>query len=316
MIDIVLAADKNYIKHLYVTAQSIRDNTDAQLCFHILSNEYPFELHEICNEDDKILFYDMSKYDFSKFPLNVKYITIAGYYRLFLPELLPSHIDKVLYLDVDLIVRKDIKELFDEDISDVYAGAITDEMDVYQCGRLALSKYFNSGVLLLNMKKLRQDNMLQEFLDIVTNKKSIVKNNDQDILNIAFQYAWKTLPLKWNSGSVLFQPDIFCDLSESVANVRRATHDPAIVHFTGEWKPWQFTCCHPYKLEYLKYLLRTPLYGYKLTQVLLFLLSLIVNVKRTFKERTVQLFRHDIVSLYGNNSKTLILFGILHIKLK
>lgn len=316
-IHIVLAADRNYMKHLCVTAMSIIENTNAIIHFHILSDNYPIELKKMCSTINKkiiVSFYNTDKIDFSSFPLTINYISKATYYRLLLPNLLPNDISKVLYLDVDIIVRQDVQKFYELDIENYYAAAVTDELDVYQCKRLQLSKYFNAGVILFNIKKLRKDNCLQQFFEIA--KRDDIRFQDQDILNIAFKDNWLNAELSWNAGSVLFHPDIFCDTSESVASVRKAVHNPFIVHFTGKYKPWQFTCCHPYKKEYLKYLMKTSLVYYKLIQILLFLFSFIINVNMTFKELTIQIFLHNILSIYGNNNKVIKICGITLFKIK
>lgn len=316
-IHVVLASDDNYMKHLYVTAQSILDNTKSCIHFHILSNSYPVELNKICKNsrtNSIISFYDMKKVDLSNLPSTINYISLATYYRLLLPILLSKEITKVLYLDVDLIVRQDIQELYSLNIEDYFAAAAIDELDIFQCKRLKLSKYFNAGVVLFNLKKIREENCLNKFFEIA--KRDDIKFQDQDILNITFADNWLTIDIKWNPGSVLFHPDIYCDTSESIANIRRAAHNPAILHFTGEYKPWQFTCCHPYKLEYLKYLLKTPLLLYKFQQILMFCLSLIFNINKTFKEYTVQLFMHNIITIYGNHTKIIKIFDIPVYKMK
>ena len=182
-IDVVMGADDGYIHHSAATIASILLNCDtsSNFRFHILEGgissdkkQKLLKLKQIRNFD--IRFYDMTKYDLSMFTDNRAHITLAAYYRLGIPEVLPKNIEKALYLDGDTIVEQDLKELWDTDISNYMLGAIEDVEGIDSRIRLDLpDKYFNSGVLLLNLNKLRETNLLEDSLSYLEkNKEKII----------------------------------------------------------------------------------------------------------------------------------------------
>ena len=99
-------------------------------------------------------------------------VSTAALFKFDLPNLLPDSIEKVLYLDGDIIVQGDLSELYSTDISDVYAGVVKDYRGLTLKGdfneRLKINHtaYFNSGVLLLNLSLLRNDNLPEKLLNI------------------------------------------------------------------------------------------------------------------------------------------------------
>ena len=101
--------------------------------------------------------------DFDKFKMNNFHVSPSALIKFELPELLPDVLGKVLYLDGDIIVQKDLTAIFNENIENVYAGVVSDtptgaaEFRKYYNNKY--SSYFNAGVLLLNLKKLCEDHI-------------------------------------------------------------------------------------------------------------------------------------------------------------
>ena len=290
-IDIVMSSDNNYAGQCAATMASILLNCDATsyLRFHIsdggISEENKSKIKELTKiRPFDINFYDMNKYDWSIFPLNREWISVATYYRLKIPEILPQHIEKVLYLDCDIIVEQDLKELWETDISNVILGAVEDCQSIENSQRLNLpGNYFNAGVLLINLKELRKIDLMKLSREYLIKNQSVIIYQDQDILNGLFCKNCKFLPLKWNVNSLLLlkcnvsnflllkwklngfllkKCNVNCKISFSnpinasyteEKSVEAARH-PAIIHYTGCFKPWQTDCIHPLKKEYFEYL--------------------------------------------------------------
>ncbi|WP_396126164.1 glycosyltransferase family 8 protein [Anaerobacillus sp. CMMVII] len=176
----------------------------------------------------------------------IGYITKETYFRILLPELLSSKIKKVLYLDCDLIVKKDISELWNTDIKK-YILAAVDESSMFGSGRrrrlkkeLGISKrsrYFNAGVLLLNLKKWRKDGVSERIVNYLKRHPKLTFM-DQDALNAVLHNEWHQLDYKWNYTT--YHWDQFPHVK------------PAIIHFCGWRKPWNSDI--RYKEEYFKYL--------------------------------------------------------------
>lgn len=119
------------------------------------------------------------------------HLTVETYYRLFISDILPSDIDKVLWLDCDIIVAGDLKELWNEGISDSAVGVVPDfeNNNVRVMNRLkydAAYGYFNAGVLLINLKYWRRENIIPIFTNYISDHYENLYYHDQDVLNYVF----------------------------------------------------------------------------------------------------------------------------------
>ncbi|QNU27141.1 glycosyltransferase [Geobacillus sp. 46C-IIa] len=170
------------------------------------------------------------------------YLTKETYYRLSIPDLVDETVDKVLYLDCDVVVKKDITELWNTDIRDYCLGAVEDHW-VKQSRNADLfmpetAKYFNAGVLLINLKKWREHGVKEKVIEFIRTHPDRIKYCDQDALNAVLYKQWLPLDPKWNFQTYhLYDPV--------------AVRKPAIIHYTGENKPWNAD--HPLKKDYRKY---------------------------------------------------------------
>ena len=192
-INICLSTDNNYVQHCVVTMASILKNcgNDYKVRFFILdggiSEENKRNIKKLAKIKDFVIsYYDMTKIDFSDLPLNRSRISVATYYRLYLLDILPKDIKKLIYLDCDIVVKTDIAELWETDISGYYAGVVEDEGGKTQQKRLCLPfdyKYFNAGVILFNLEELRTFDFKESCLKYYENNKDIIILQDQDILN-------------------------------------------------------------------------------------------------------------------------------------
>ncbi|QNU27921.1 glycosyltransferase family 8 protein [Geobacillus sp. 46C-IIa] len=168
------------------------------------------------------------------------YITKEMYYRIAIPDLLGSEVKKALYLDSDLIVKEDICELWETDIDDYFVAAV-ESVDAQGRKKDLLipddSRYFNSGVLLINTEKWREHNISAKVFEFIRTYPEKLIHPDQDALNAVLHDKWRLLHPKWNytTGHVKL----------------RLRMKPAIIHFTGPKKPWN--AHHPLAKQYLKY---------------------------------------------------------------
>lgn len=260
-INILLSPDNNYICHCAVVMSSVLLNCDksSSINFYITDSgistknkEYLKSLNNI--RPFNIFFIDISKYDLSMFPLNRKHIKVpTTYHRLLAPDILPESIDKIVYLDCDVIVEKDLKELFDIDLGDNLIAAVEDEAALQNCIRLDLDFYFNSGVILFNIKKLRKFDLFNKCLSYFYKNKGIITLQDQDILNGVLSNKCLHLPLMWNASTPIFKEEIWKQKT-SIHEKIIAGLEPGIIHFTYAPKPWNKKCTHILRDEYYKYL--------------------------------------------------------------
>jgi lipopolysaccharide biosynthesis glycosyltransferase len=173
-------------------------------------------------------------------------------------------------LDCDIIVRKNIKNLWDYDILDKPMGAVYDMCaeDIHTYNRLCYDRklgYFNSGVLLINLDYWRDNDISNQLLRYIDQYPERIKWHDQDALNSVLIQDTVRLPLKYNMQDDFYRRKSMVR-SEFLEEIKTNLKDPVILHFTGgTCKPWFKGGFHPFKNEYLKYLVLTPWRKYKRT---------------------------------------------------
>lgn len=261
IIYIAFACDDKYIKHCYTAINSLKLNTKSKICIFVLGTDITINNQNFLksleeNNRIKINFININENVLKGLPLNRAHISIATYYRLLLAKLIPVYIEKIIYLDCDILVLGDIAEFWETEISDKdFAVVVEDEGGATQSQRLGLpikERYFNAGVMLFNLKILRKDNMLYKAIGIYRDNKEKIRLQDQDILNIYFCGNVKYQKLNWNVGTRLyFNNDLKFTYSD--ADWKDAILNPKIVHFTGNIKPWFIKCKHPLVDVYMQY---------------------------------------------------------------
>lgn len=275
-VDVVFSTDVHYVQHFCVALTSLLENNLKYI-------ERIFLLTDVDEKElsEKALSFIYSRYQKEVICLNIsdsiierfkvdRYISHAAYYRLFLSEVLPADVDKVLYLDSDLVVIGDLKSLIcleftnnnkidsvDESASkntnhedELYLYAMNEmkweSRERLQSMGLSGTKYFNSGVLLINLKKWRTEKISAKLISIALNYKEQLKWWDQDVLNIAFENQWGEINFGFNTVNLVFKEE------------KEFKKHSAIIHYTGSSKPWQFRNSHPLKNIYWHYLRKTP----------------------------------------------------------
>jgi lipopolysaccharide biosynthesis glycosyltransferase len=184
------------------------------------------------------------------------------WYRVMLPERLP-HLDRVLYVDADAVVLDDLRPLWETPLGEAWLGAVTNVAPpLFADHPLTLglpnrASYFNSGVMLLNLGRMRAANSARALLDY--GRAHRLKWWDQDALNIFFHRERLSLHPRWTSMNCVFLFPESCTVFGEQA-VAEARTRPAIVHFEGPGpgKPWHYLSKHPYRERYLAYRAQTP----------------------------------------------------------
>ncbi len=216
------------------------------------------------------------------------HIAAPTYYRLQLAELLPEAVHKIIYLDSDVLVLKDIHTLWNLELGDRHIMAVQDlngpQMDAatlknydrcrrfikcqhplvpyQQLGIPGTAKCFNAGVLLLDMQKWRQDDVGARVLEFLQAHSAEIQFWDQDGLNAILWDKWAELRPTWNQmPGIHLLPGWQWSPYEREA-FEEAVHDPAIVHFAGSVKPWRPDMMHPSRRAYFHYLDRTAWAGW------------------------------------------------------
>lgn len=231
IIPIFLSSDNNYVPYIATTIASICDNTAAFCEFYILDGGIKTDnktkiktlMEQYNNFSIEYINIDTEKY-FKNFVTN-SYITLPTYYRFIIPQL-KLNLERILYLDVDIIVKGDIQELFNTNLDNKVLGAIKDLGDSYYIKRLKFNveidpshTYFNAGVLLIDCKKWREQNISEKLFNTEKKYRGKLLCNDQDVLNKVFENNYKMLLEKFNALTL--------------------KGDTVIRHYYSKPKPWE-----------------------------------------------------------------------------
>lgn len=187
------------------------------------------------------------------------HVTLETYFRLLAPQLLPNHVDRILYLDVDMVINGPVRQLWDWNIEGYALGAIIDESycntEIYSRLGLDLSNpYFNAGVLLLNLKYWREKNVSARCMQCINDNPDILLFHDQDTLNRVLQNEKSLLPITYNFQTGYYLSWIYPNYSEDFqAQIQEAAKNPIVIHFSGPMKPWVIGSDHPYRYYYRYY---------------------------------------------------------------
>ena len=191
-------------------------------------------------------------------------IPVTMWHRIMLPSLLADSA-RVLYLDVDVLVRDSLQDLFALDLDGCYVAAVTNVPQRHMfghAGQLGLpgpEHYFNSGVLLMNLDLMRRDGCTDALLRCARGRAGELLWPDQDALNLVLSRRRRRLHPRWNLMNSIRRFEWSDELLDA-REVAEARADPGIVHFEGpdENKPWHILCDNPFREVYFSCRRRTP----------------------------------------------------------
>ncbi|OQA49247.1 MAG: General stress protein A [Bacteroidetes bacterium ADurb.Bin302] len=279
-LSIVYATDDNYAQHVAVSILSIyKTAQDISLYeFYILGNNLSTHVEGKLRKmlDSIGIVYNVIEISsfFNTLPIGIAIanLTISTYSRLFLAEILPKNIDKVLYLDCDTLIVRDISSLQDFPMGDSMICGVEDTMYPEMKIQIGLNKedsYINAGVLLINLKKWRETSITIRFLDFIKKFNAKVPHLDQGVINGVLRNH-QLLPLIYNVQSPIYAIHRYEDLLKfhcidkfySKEEVEQAKNSPTILHFTSFFvgRPWFRFCLHPKRNCYRELLKETPFF--------------------------------------------------------
>ena len=225
---IVLVADNAYLVQLETTIKSILCH-NTEIDFYILNSDIAPEWFKLLGKKMEVVRSTIHNVHFDKELFEGyktgPHINYTSYFRFFATEVVES--DRVLYLDSDIIVTRDLSPLFEMDLKGYYLGAV-DDIYAYE-GR---TSGFNAGVLLMDVAKWKENLIVNSLLELAAEQNQIVHLGDQSILNIYFENKWLRLEETYN---FMVGVDTF---SLGKKYERLEDLPPAIVHFASHDKPW------------------------------------------------------------------------------
>lgn len=207
----------------------------------------------------------------------VGHVSKSAFLRLLIPRFLSRQAEKAIYLDCDLIVEKNIINLWDTNIANYSHAAVQDVAVPYvsdprgvqlyeERGFDPFSPYFNSGVLVVNLPWWRKKNVSKNVFQYVRTRSESMVFNDQDALNYILGERWKPLDRRWNVPPKVFGYKDWDNtrFKKEVGNeIRDLQDDPCIIHFIGEDKPWMYGVEVPWQERYFHYLRESGWFGSK-----------------------------------------------------
>jgi lipopolysaccharide biosynthesis glycosyltransferase len=191
------------------------------------------------------------------------HVTCTAYYKLFLGELLPQSLQKVIYLDPDIVVCGRLDELWNFCHGHYIVGAVTDfgvEAKPQLISKLGLDPgelYFNSGVLLIDLNRWQQAGVGPQAVAFAHSHPDRISFADQCPLNWVLRGRWINLPKFWNLQTSSLVVGSHCGFVNYSRAAKQRGMAARIIHFSGPSKPWHYMNNHPFKRDYLAYVSRT-----------------------------------------------------------
>lgn len=222
---VVLAANYAYVEQVMTTIKSICYH-NRSIRFYLINSDFPNEWFKQLNKrleryDSEIINCRVTSEQISRYKTDISYTVFLRY---FISDFVKE--DKALYLDCDLVVTKNLDNLFETDLQDYPLAAVRDYGGRVYYGR----EIFNAGVLLINNRLWKQENMSQRLIDLTNEWHDKVDQADQSILNMLFENRW--IEMEFDNNHVVIHKQ-FTDYELP------ADQDyPGIIHYLSHRKPW------------------------------------------------------------------------------
>jgi lipopolysaccharide biosynthesis glycosyltransferase len=204
----------------------------------------------------------------------VAHITSESYARLLAPDLLPPACRRAVYLDCDLVVLADLAGLYDamDDrhtiaaVANVFYPYVSSPVpessepvvfDYRELGIPADTRYFQAGVLVMNLDLWREQNVTLRTIQYLEANKEKVLYHDQSALNAILHDQWLRLDQRWNQTTTALYPEHWKPPAYSREEWLRTKNDPFIVHYSGPDKPWHPGFRRPRSSFFHRYLRKT-----------------------------------------------------------
>lgn len=295
-IAVVLAADEQFAMPLAVTVKSAINarSSGCAMHFYILDAGFSSTSRSLLADSWKApgvsvswLRLDMAQFD--ELPVS-GHLSRAAYSRIMMAEMLPESLERVMYLDADMLIRRGLEELwllpFGSSVclavQDVGVPWLNSEIvlaNYEQCrqyipipkpvpnyeefGMSGTAPYFNSGLLVVDLKKWRLLEIGQQALSCLKTHKEHALWLDQYALNVVLYDRWRPIDMRWNQGAHIYLYPDWQNSPLDSDSFKSLRDDPFIVHFSSCCKPWHRGCAHPWSNSYFAVLDQTAWAGWR-----------------------------------------------------
>lgn len=238
--NIVLGVDGAFVRHAFITLQSIMEASSEQVFnFHLITDEDVSSLtgkfqHFLAGSPHFFTLHKISADLFADFP-TTKLFTKATYYRLLAPHFL-KEVDYLLYLDADIVCINAFDALWQFPLqhNEPAFVVLEDENLRDELARntgLRSNRYFNAGVMLINVSRWIEENISLQTFAVLSEKGATLRYLDQDALNIVLENRFFMLERKFNT---IFKPG-----HRAEDYILQPPPDTIFLHYAGADKPWQ-----------------------------------------------------------------------------
>ena len=285
MLNVVFASDDNYVPFLGVAITSLIKNNQNDfdkinifILDDMITEENKKRLESLITNPSHVLTFIKTK-NIANLEINIIGLdrnlnmnSFTPYSRLFIASLLPKDINKVVYLDCDALIVDSLKKLWEINIDGYYCGAVLDGLNTNikkYLGFKLEDNYINTGFLLINLKKWRENNVEEKFIQFMVENQNRYYQHDQGVINNILKDQILILNPKYNL-QIYFQT-LDYDLARKYTGITeeyyskeiidKAKENPLFLHFCGlnYDRPW-YNKYHPYRKLYKKY---SELAGFK-----------------------------------------------------
>jgi lipopolysaccharide biosynthesis glycosyltransferase len=256
---VAFCVDNHYFRSMGATITSLIDNNPGvHFVFHVFAFavsddhrhrlqqlEHKFDVDTQIHIIDPAIFQEFAHYTQSS------YYSPSIFTRLLIPSVLQGMTEKVLYLDADILCVGSIDEMIRMDISDTIAVVVPDAeaTTVRRCAELRLKhpRYFNSGVMFMNIDLWMKNEITQSTIDAILKDGAKFRFPDQDALNVVLDGRAKFIDKKWN-----YLYGLVGDLERDRRKLN-LVGDAVFIHFAGAVKPWNNWSLHESRDLFVKY---------------------------------------------------------------
>jgi lipopolysaccharide biosynthesis glycosyltransferase len=275
-IHVAIATDAGFAMQTATLLASMRTHGDDDYIVHVLHDGLDTDLRRRITssrgDDDRVQvdWVDARSQQFAAVRADAG-VSPAVFFRLRMAEVLPD-LDRVVYLDADIIVLDSLRELWDMPLDDAQLVAAVRDVGFPSFAGIIPwreldappdAPYFNSGMLVLSLDRWRASDVGGRALDLAT--RYTFRLRDQCALNVVCLDGWRRLPARWNVQRGHFRLDGPPWALEGVESMVGARDRPAVMHFCNpRWnRPWLAECDHPYRDEWFATLAQTPWAGWE-----------------------------------------------------
>lgn len=249
---ITCSTDDYYVQHCMAMLCSLfENNIESKFHVHLLMDKLSQQscdyLKQLCKRyKNEIFFYQIDGNSMEGIPLSELQFngrpaySIATYYRMLLPSIIPTEVNQILYLDCDIIVLGKVDELFSLNLKGYGLAAVSDcsPFDSYHRFKMGLglnNTAFCAGMMMINLDYWRKNNSQTELMEYALRDWKAVYMQDQDALNYVFRDSWYQLPYKWGKTPLSVAP---VDERQRWFDIEEYVFCPQIIHYSAHVKPW------------------------------------------------------------------------------